>query len=80
MCDFERILSSKYLQKPRIEIAPAIMANIIAINITYRYRFNNLITLTITEIAAVAAITIAEAIIHGILSASVNRCLIFITF
>jgi hypothetical protein len=63
----------KRLQNSRIIIAPAHRANIIATNIALDAGPNNLIAATDAEIAAVAAITIAGAIIHGILSASVNR-------
>ncbi len=77
ICDFEKILLSKCLQKPLITIATALRANIIATNITLDAGSNNQTTATNTEIAAVTAITIAGAIIHGISSASVNSCCIF---
>lgn len=77
ICDFEKKLLSKCLQKPIITIAPALRAKIIATNITLDAGSNNLTTATNTEIEAVTAITIAGAIIHGISSASVNKCCIF---
>jgi hypothetical protein len=54
------------------------MANITATIIAFDAGSNNLIKTINTEIIIVAAITIAGAIIHGILSAISKRCCIFI--